>query len=624
MSWAQKLYETYENNIQVDSEKGSESEKLLPLWHTYQNAHIEVTIDVNGNFIRALALASEELTLIPVTEESAKRSGTAIYPHPLCDNLAYVAGDLEAYGGRVKHDSKTGKSTYDVYIERLGAWADWHGAHAKVKAIHAYLSKVCLIEDLCKAGALALNKNGELGNVNGKLVRFIVVGDAVESCTWKDESLIQNWLDFNDETVEHQVRLDFLTGRFTPVMESHPRGILPAKFLGAKIISANDDTNYTYRGRFRVSEQAANLGCESSQKIHSALRWLRTNQGVRISTDGSCYYVYWSPNPNVNTSPLGPAVIIGTSLDQGAMDSFKSLLINMKASLDVTDDIIVMGLNAATKGQLSISDYYEFNGQILIDRLLKWNDQCSWLRRHDKKDVVWSPSLFSIARVVYGIERKGKLEVSDQLLQNTVLRLQKSMLTSQRFPRDIIQTLLGKVSNLQRYKYESRGWILSTACAVIRKYNYDMGKEIVDMVLDERCTNRSYLFGRLLAVYDRIEGSVLYHAGIERDTAAMRLQSSYVQYPARVAAQLDYSVIPYLEKLSSKSRSYYRAKIAEIIGLFEDGDFNRHRSLDENYLLGYYLQRSALFGGNNAVDAVNDDNNASDDNADGKGENNNE
>ena len=41
---------------------------------------------------------------------------------------------------------------------------------------------------------------------------------------------------------------------------------------GAKLISANDSQNFTYRGRFTSKEEAFAVGNETSQKAHNALK----------------------------------------------------------------------------------------------------------------------------------------------------------------------------------------------------------------------------------------------------------------------------------------------------------------------------------------------------------------
>lgn len=141
MSWLFHLYETYEANLdQVGKavKKGKDREyTLLPLSHTTQNAHIEVTIDEDGNFNAAKVL-NKENTLIPCTEDAASRSGSKIAPYPLHDKLSYVAGDFVKYSSKVKNQDG---APFAAYIKNLGEWAGSPHANEKVKCIYNYLRK---------------------------------------------------------------------------------------------------------------------------------------------------------------------------------------------------------------------------------------------------------------------------------------------------------------------------------------------------------------------------------------------------------------------------------------------------------------------------------------------------
>lgn len=65
--------------------------------HTTVTAQITVEIDEDGNFRNAYPLSKEEnFTIIPVTEKSGSRTAGKA-PHPLCDNLQYLAGDYGKY-----------------------------------------------------------------------------------------------------------------------------------------------------------------------------------------------------------------------------------------------------------------------------------------------------------------------------------------------------------------------------------------------------------------------------------------------------------------------------------------------------------------------------------------------
>jgi CRISPR-associated protein Csd1 len=87
MSWIEKLYQTYENNL-GNIANPNDSVPLLPLFHSRQNAQIHVVIDGQGRFLDASVVVKDNaLTIIPATEASAGRSGAKIAPHMLCDTL---------------------------------------------------------------------------------------------------------------------------------------------------------------------------------------------------------------------------------------------------------------------------------------------------------------------------------------------------------------------------------------------------------------------------------------------------------------------------------------------------------------------------------------------------------
>ena len=82
-----------------------------------------------------------------------------------------------------------------------------------------------------------------------------------------------------------------VTGKNAPPASQHPKKIINL-CANAKLISANDTSGFTYRGRFTDDLQAATMSYEASQKIHSALHWLAATQGVFI---GGRTFLCWNP-----------------------------------------------------------------------------------------------------------------------------------------------------------------------------------------------------------------------------------------------------------------------------------------------------------------------------------------
>ena len=85
----------------------------------------------------------------------------------------------------------------------------------------------------------------------------------------------------------------FVTGDYLPVADKHASRIRHSGDK-SKLISANDSSGFTFRGRFRSSREAAAVSYEVSQKGHNALKWLIDKQGTTI--DGKVFLVWGSTN----------------------------------------------------------------------------------------------------------------------------------------------------------------------------------------------------------------------------------------------------------------------------------------------------------------------------------------
>ena len=116
------------------------------------------------------------------------------------------------------------------------------------------------------------------------------------------------------------------------------------------------------------------------------------------------------------------------------------------------------------------------------------------------------------------------------------------------------------------------------------------------MALEPDKKDRSYQFGRLLAVLEKAERDT-YDSDEKREPNAVRMQSVFVQRPGYAAKIiLDQIKNAYYPRLSVGSRMYYERLIGgimQVISEFGDEDYNK--PLKETYVMGYYLQKNALY-----------------------------
>lgn len=640
MNWIQSLYETYENcqhmiGVVEEDNEGNEQVPLLPICHTTQKAQIEITLDAKGNFRRARVLDKNEArTIIPCTEKSSGRtSGEAA--HPLCDKLQYLAVDYEQYGGEKDH-------YFESYMELLSDWVK-SGAPAKVRSIYEYVQKGTVIGDLVANRILFANEQGKLhiqrpfekeknaptdifdllpGRINkqtGKLeswqadafVRWKVEGGGAIAEVWNDPEVIQSWIDYYSSTKQAKA-LCYVTGQENFVADQHPAKIRNDGDK-AKLISSNDQSNFTYRGRFTNPQECVTVGFDTTQKSHSALRWLMSRQGY---TTGDLAVVAWATSGAKVPQPTDDPVSIYGEMppeEKSTADTAQFVALQLKKKIagyrqeiKDTTDVVVMAVDSATPGRLSIIYYRALKGSEFLERIENWHETCAWRHTYHPVKVQdesgkakthyvsfdGAPSPADIAEAAYANNRNGKFELDDKLKKATIKRLLPCIVDGQPIPRDLVESAVRRASNrvgLEDWQWEKT---LSIACALFRKYKH--GKEKYEMSLDETRTTRDYLYGRLLAIADVMEERALSDQEKNRATNATRYMQQFSQRPFGTWKQIHELLTPYFMKLGGKA-GYYKSLIAQVESLFAPDDFISNKPLTGEYLLGYYCQRQKMW-----------------------------
>ncbi len=616
MSLFSMLYKTYESNAGVIGivQQGS---ILAPVAHMNANAQIELVIDQEGNFVRAVKRAKEEgQILIPVTESSAGRSSGAA-PHALCDTLSYISGDFSDYCTDDKL-KKTAQNKYICYIEALKKWSDSEFSTEKVGAVYLYLVQKRVIYDLVQVGIVQLDENQKFDNskVEGQpyekaLVAFRVniIGDKNDNAVWTDVKLQKAYTDYYLNTMSGRKDICYLFGSEKVISENHPKGIVASSY-GAKLISANDGQGFTYRGRFGCSEEAMALSYEASQKVHSVLTWLIKKQGEGVGKKEKRTFLVWNPNGRKYVDVFDSLELIEDEDADLTMSNYKqktrALITGYKKEYTSEDDMVMVTLDAATTGRLSVTYYSEFKAYDLFDRIQKWYDTCCWFfveftRDKKRRDTIETPTLKTIVECAYGTDKDGFLDANDKVMKEQFQNMFHCMIYSKPVSFDLVRRLLHRASEPQKYsKWYMYEKVLSVACSIIRKYYLDKGEEAdMGLELNKSSDNRSYNMGRLLAVLEKVEletyrkKSDSSKSSDGRVPNAIRLQTAYMNHPWTTYMTLDEKLVPYFQSLNSYDYKEYKNLIGSIIALMPTEDLDElNRPLEASYLLGYYMQRN--------------------------------
>jgi CRISPR-associated protein Csd1 len=586
---------------------------LLPIGHSTQNAQIEVTLDMEGNLRDAVRVPKEEAeTIIPVTEDSANRS-SGIAAHPLEDKLIYIAGDYEKY---VKSAGKKTSDYYAAYINGLSAWANSKYGNAKVRAVYDYLSEGTLIADLIKKKVLIAGEDGCLSKkekISGiaqeeAFVRFKVedVGNVNdESSLWKIRSMYDDFQKFYQSSFQTNGTC-YATGRESYCSDKHS-GKIRHSADKSKLISANDASGFTYRGRFTSKEEANAVSYEISQKAHNALKWIIQRENIRFeemvmvafrTNDGAMLDVIDSIQPRGLFDNLDEDLDDEQALpaDNGEMyaKALKNSIFGGKLDLADDDDIVVMTLEAATTGRLSITYYREMSGSMYKRSIERWKLGCKWYY-HDfyiSKNKEYFPSLEEIVRCAYGAEQGSFVKVKDKLNKMTISRLIPCVIDEKPIPSDIVNGAVINVSRPVAFGYQNWNRLLRSTCAIIREHYYEKGDEY-KMELEER-RERDYLYGRLLAVAEIAERTAMGDVQRkERNTNAQRYMAAFQKRPFTTWLELRKRLQPYFNKMKPEQSKVYLDLIDSITNMFEYDEFRRNDPLDGTYLLGYSNQKNA-------------------------------
>ena len=202
-----------------------------------------------------------------------------------------------------------------------------------------------------------------------------------------------------------------------------------------------------------------------------------------------------------------------------------------------------------------------------------------------------------LIQTAYGVEREKGLEVAKKkFVTDQYKNILASIIEGRDMPKNIIQALEINIRNRLNY---DKFWLQVKLCAlsVLRE------KEgIKSNMLDKKEIDRSYLFGRLLAIYEKTE-AFTYNKDDERITNAEKLWSSYLNKPATMSMRLSDLIKPYDFKLHANEktreiRNILKREAGDVIELIgENYKFNgaeTNKPLNSGFLFGYQAQIKEL------------------------------
>ena len=644
MSWMQKLYRTYE----YVQEQGLDDEDLALPFHMSKAVHLKVILNDKAELVGAERFDVKKQVPIQVTEKSSKRAGSTIASYALHDSLQYIAKTAGNYltieylskvaekdNGKKWKEFLAGtdedkqkfadtekakyKDCFEFYEKQLSGWTEF-GNLKEINIVLQYIQKGSLIEDLLEKQIFSFKDNilsaGKDDPFSLTIVWAVEISNDPHSDLWNKPCIQSRWIEYQESLIQkgRHKSLCCITGDLDYPTEAYP------KINGnAKLVSANDDTGFTFRGRFygdkdngdksELGSQAVILGKNASQKAFSALKWLINRQGIR---NGKQVILAWSNNcisdedkllsnlyqgDDIYTS-LFAKDKIDHSADLGlkTVEQLKKKFHGYKEKLAANEQISLLMVDEPSKtgGRMSLTFYQEKLRDDYFRDLDEWQDDFAWYQEYKSSWIFAAPSLERIAEVVLtktefeDKDRKSRRQLYARLLP--VISGGKSV----HIPYDLVQKSFQVACNpFANYRPEdgekirSANWQrnIGVACALYKGWrarHHDLSqRRTYPMSLDTQNRSRDYIFGRLLAVAEHLERTALRIANETRATNAENYMQRFVMRPFHTWEQLETNLKPYKDRL----RKDYPVRISEKFVLTSPIGFLNNRENEINQLI---------------------------------------
>lgn len=662
MGWMQKLCEVYDVVSSVDIPEEENHVQLVRVGFVKKKIQYLVTITAGGAFSSVSVLDEEEREcIVPATPEARTRTGDKGTPFPLAESLKYFAEE----------------ALLDQYLAQLKDWCAQPEAPQCLRTLWEYLAGRTLLDDMRGKlpKGLKLHRNEGAKDFGGPDARAIVcfgVEDpaSLEMRLWKREDVQASWSAYNARKEAGKTALCYATGETLPVCAHYPKVQGNAKLISAK------DTGFPfqYKGRFVEDRSAATISAYAVERADHALQYLLDNQGLSFRDYGLNIVAWDVRNGAAIRVPLNESeydkdadeddierpdtfekyakALCEAIMGRGrSVKAFKDLVANLADGEERAAAVIILSMEAATDGRMSIDYYQELSNNLYVNRILDWYRSCCWTYRGKEKGkyVVCTPSPLTIANAIMGADAVSRATASKRAKDEEIPQFRHEAVSSAKkdpkrakgeakqlcalykrllscivdgaaLPRNLLNSAVHRAEaplsfhdgegNWQRFAWNI---CLRTACALIRRSRFDAlpqearadsDGQLPSDQLDRDNRSRDYLYGRLFALGDMVEceaSEQLKQRALP--TNAIRLMQRFVQRPKETWPHLHAKLLPYLAALGADNKAdRFMRLIADVESLFERQDRESATALGEDFLLGYLAQCRDLYTKQSAPD----------------------
>lgn len=408
----------------------------------------------------------------------------------------------------------------------------------------------------------------------------------------EDKEIRRAWQEYYDGMDSGNSGICMVTGQETSLATLHPiiKGVVGAQAMGTSLVSFNAPAFCSYE-----KEQGGNapVGEYAAFAYATALNELLGDREHK-KTIGDTTVVYWAEGGNPLYQDVGMAAMFGISEEGGITDQELSMIFDSLHRgepveiedqwLDTEKHFYVLGL-APNAARLTVRFFLEDS----------FGNMLKHLGEHYKRLEIVKPAYDTFQTIPLW-----------KLLLETVNKNAKDKTPSPQMAADTLQAVLmgrpypasllnGVMLRIRAEREITRGRAAIIKAYYLKNVNKDCPKEegVLEMELNEQCTNVPYTLGRLFAVLEHIQQEA--NPGINA-TIKDKYFNAAASTPAHVFPVLLNLAQKHLRKLSDGQKIYFDAKIGELMGLIGE-EYPKRLNLPKqgSFQLGYYCQTQKRF-----------------------------
>ena len=631
---------------------------ILPIFHMNKrssgNDVLEIILDEHGKPSQARLVPEGVFTVFPILEKSLNRTSGAS-AHPFCDQMEYLSNSLNLK--RYENYCETNSAWTEGMIEELESFN-----HPESDDLIIFLNEVKdlvrrvdlfeLTQDLlqksypCEKGSpveddkikVEISPKTSKSKAKYKTINlsklFISFKKEYADEKKKNIDISRNKL-LHDAHIQYIRKLhslktdsvDFcdISGKrmyCTRICRS-PKGRL-------KAVSVSHPENYW--GRFQTKDEVYHMGFETSEKIMLMLQFFLDHKENNQYLYDNTTAVLWFGEDILNQKgfnlkePVTEELFSFLDNSQDMEENYENTSMSNPATIHwkkiitgqevLTDDeekdfFYLVLLFQHSNGRIAIQLTRTIPVTGFIENLRKWKDSCSWLQWDFNRGefITKTPEIWKIIYMLYGLEEEGHISLrEDKIKSISFSRLLPTIIEGRPLPQDMARKMFANFKNRRAYP---KTWpkIEYMTCALLNKHRLDQGKERRLSMLEHGLQNRDYLYGRLFAIYEKIEIDATAPRREREEnqqdkiriTNVEKFWSSVFQAPEKNLGILKEKTNIYLQMLKKDRPGifvYYDKLLAEILSsIREDKKYenNRNKCLKEDAVFGYYAQKKEFY-----------------------------